>query len=149
MKKILYFFIVIVLIFFLLINILSITNNSFFGFRVFRVGSGSMEPTLKVNSLILVKSNNNYNVSDIVTYEENSDYITHRIISINDDEIITKGDANNIEDKPITKDMIIGKLIYAFKINNFISYLLSRPMTWILLLFLGATFIFIIPVKNE
>ena len=42
--------------------------------------------------------------------------ITHRIVSIDGDTIITKGDYNNTEDEPITKNEIIGKEVAI--INN-------------------------------
>ena len=48
MKKILYLIFKIVIITIILINVFSALNISFLGFRLFRVGSGSMEPNLKV-----------------------------------------------------------------------------------------------------
>ena len=108
-----------------------------------------MVPYLKINDTIIIKKSDDYQLNDIVTYQNDNEYVTHRIISITENEIITKGDANNIEDDPITKDQIVGKLIYKFHIFGYISYLLSKPYTWILLLAIGFAVIYLIPDKKE
>ena len=148
MKKIIYTIIFTILFMFLLLNILSMFNLSLFGYRVYKVGSGSMEPNLKVNDIIVIKSTNDYKINDIITYKNNSEYVTHRIININNSEIITKGDANNTQDNPITKDLIVGKLIYKFHLIEFINYLLLKPFTWILLFIIGIIIICLIPDKK-
>ena len=107
-----------------------------------------MEPYLKINDLIIIKNSDNYKLNDIITFKNNNEYVTHRIIYITDDEIITKGDANNTEDKPITKDKIVGKLIYKFHVIGYINYLLSKPFTWILLFIIGLLITYLIPDKN-
>ena len=149
MKKILFIILFIILSMALTLNILSFSNSSFLNMRIYRVGSGSMEPYLKINSLILIKESNDYKINDIITYQNGDEYITHRIISINDDEIVTKGDANNKEDDPITKDKIVGKLIYKFYVFGFISYLLTKPFTWILIFAIGLIITCLIPDKKE
>ena len=135
-------------IFVLMINVFSALNLSFFGFRVYRVGSGSMEPYLHLNDFVLIKKKDNYELDDIVTYKSNQIYVTHRIVKISDSQIITKGDANNIDDAPITKELVIGKLIYKFKTLGFFNYLFSRKMTWILLFVLGISITIMIPDKR-
>ena len=148
-KKILYSLVVIILVVTVIINVLSISGTSFMGFRVYRVASGSMDPYLKINNLILVKASNNYKKNDVITYQSGSSYVTHRIIKINDNEVITKGDANNTQDDPITKDKIVGKLIYKYHIFGFLSFLLSKPFTWILLFIVGFLVTYFIPNKKE
>ena len=74
--------------------------------------SGSMEPSIKTGSLALIHEQDSYEVDDIVTYVKDYTLITHRIIEIHDDEkIVVQGDANNVEDEPITKNMIEGKVV--------------------------------------
>ena len=148
MKKNICTAIIILLLSILLVNTLSMFNISVFGIHWFKVGSGSMEPTLKVNDIILIKKENEYFINDIITFKDNDEIITHRIIDINDKEITTKGDANNKEDKPITKDMIIGKIIFKFHIFGFIGYLLSKPLSWILIFVTGLGFTIMIPEKK-
>ena len=132
----------------ILINILSAFNQSLFGIRVFRIGSGSMEPYLKVNSLIITKEESDYQINDIVTFKENNYYITHRIIEIKNNLITTKGDNNNTKDTPIEKNKIVGKVIYRFRIFGFLSFLLLKPFSLILIFVVGVFIIIILPVKK-
>ena len=148
MKKTLYIILLTILLIALSINIFSLSETSLFGIRIYKIGSGSMEPYLKVNDVIVIKESDNYKTQDIVTFKNNDEYITHRIVSINNNEIITKGDANNASDKPITKDKIVGKLIYKFHIFSFISFMLNKPITWILIFVIGLIIIFLGPNKK-
>lgn len=148
MKKIIYTILCAILMIILLVNIFSSLGSSFLGFRVYRIGSGSMEPTLKVNSFVLIKKSDKYEIDDIVTYKKNNEYITHRIIEINNNEIIAKGDANNTADDPINKNTIVGKVIFNLNIINFINYLFNKPLTWILLFIIGLIITILIPDKK-
>lgn len=91
-----------------------------FDHYLFVVMSGSMQKTLYVGDYIIVKKTDDYKVNDIVTYKLDNKYITHRIVKINDDEVTTKGDANQTIDKPINKKSIIGKYVYKSSLLNFI-----------------------------
>lgn len=111
-------------------------NKSLFGFRIYRVISGSMQPALQIGDVIIVKKSNNYYERDIITYSNGLTTITHRIIAINNDEVITKGDANEVDDKPINKEQIIGK--FFFRISNFslFSMILSKNVIYLIMIFL-------------
>lgn len=148
MKKITYTILCAILMIILLVNIFSSLGSSFLGFRVYRIGSGSMEPTLKINSFVLIKKSDKYEIDDIVTYKKNNEYITHRIIEINNNEIIAKGDANNTADDPINKNTIVGKVIFNLNVINFINYLFNKPLTWILLFIIGLIITILIPDKK-
>lgn len=84
-----------------------------------------MQPTFKVNELVLVKCSNNateYSIGDIITYYDKTIDIdvTHRIVEILGEEFYTQGDGNNTRDlNPVSKDIIIGKVIYnSFFLGN-------------------------------
>lgn len=142
----------VILIFFILLNILSMNNKSLFGFRIYRVISGSMQPALQIGDVIIIKKANNYAEKDIITYDNGLTTITHRIKSINGDEIITEGDANDAPDKPITKDRILGK--YFFRISTFSVFsimLTGKTVYLIMVLVLFAILLFAISdrvIKN-
>ena len=148
MKKCLKAVIVIIIIIWILINVFSIANLSLFGIRVFRIGSGSMEPYLKVNDLVIIKKQKDYNKNDVITYKEDGQYITHRIVEIEGENITTKGDSNNTNDPSFTKDKIVGKEIFKFRILGFLSYLLLKPFSWVLIFFIGVFIIILMPVKK-
>ena len=85
---------------------------SFKGVTAFIVRTESMYPTLLTNDIVLVdKDSHEFEVGDIVSYEEKDYIVTHRITQINDDEIILRGDANNTLDTPISKSKVVGKVI--------------------------------------
>lgn len=130
------FILCLILIFFILLNIFSMNNKSLFGFRIYRVISGSMQPVLQIGDVIIVKKSNNYSERDIITYSNGLTTITHRIIAINNDEVITKGDANEVDDKPINKEQIVGK--FFFRISNFslFSIILSKNVIYLIMIFL-------------
>ena len=130
------FILCLILIFFILLNIFSMNNKSLFGFRIYRVISGSMQPALQIGDVIIVKKSNNYYERDIITYSNGLTTITHRIIAINNDEVITKGDANEVDDKPINKEQIVGK--FFFRISNFslFSIILSKNVIYLIMIFL-------------
>lgn len=135
----------VILIFFILLNILSMNNKSLFGFRIYRVISGSMQPALQIGDVIIIKKANNYAEKDIITYDNGLTTITHRIKSIDGDEIITEGDANDAPDKPITKDRILGK--YFFRISTFSVFsimLTGKTVYLIMVLVLFAILLFAI-----
>lgn len=117
-------FVMIILLIFLIVVLycyaqLKIFNKDYInlcGYTVFRVITGSMADTIKPQDIVILKITKDVQVNDIITYKSDNDFITHRIIDKNKDEIITKGDANTSKDNPITEDLVVGKVIYI--INN-------------------------------
>lgn len=85
---------------------------NFCGYTIFQVITGSMSGTIEIKDIVIVKLTDDVKENDIITYRSGEDFVTHRIISINENEIITKGDANNSEDSPITKQDIVGKVVF-------------------------------------
>ncbi len=83
-----------------------------FGHTVFQVITGSMEDTIKINDVVIVKITKDVKVNDIITYEDSGNYVTHRVIRQTADELVTKGDANNAEDDPIKIDRVVGKVVF-------------------------------------
>ena len=72
-------------------------------FRLVAVVSGSMEPTIPTWSLCVVNVKTPYEkleTGDVIVFYRKSDglRIIHRIIQYSEDGIVTKGDANSIDD---------------------------------------------------
>lgn len=149
MKKVLYRIFIFVVVFIIIVNIFSIFHASLFGFRLYRIATGSMVPYLNINDYILVKKSNDYKEGDVITYTSGETYVTHRIVSITDENIVTKGDANNTMDEPITKDNIIGKVVLKFGFLGFIIYLFSKPIIWVLLFIIGIVITAFLPDKKR
>ena len=110
-------------------------HANYFGYRVFEIASGSMEPTLSVKDVIIVKVNNKkLNKDDIIAYVgDNDSIITHRIIMIDKDNLIVKGDANNTVDSPINRNQVIGKVVKIYPQLGIWKRILTEPKTLILI----------------
>lgn len=82
-----------------------------FGVGAAVVLSGSMEPTLRINDVILVRKTDSYGVGDIIVYQSGQTLIVHRIIAKDGETVITRGDANNTADAPLEIRAVKGKVI--------------------------------------
>ena len=83
-------------------------------YPVASVTSSSMWPVLKKGDVVLIKGIQDkveVNLGDIVVYTNSKGFTIHRVVKLNENNLITKGDANNTEDKSITYDKIIGKTV--------------------------------------
>lgn len=100
-----------------------------FGYSVFTVATGSMEPAISQNDVIIVKKEKEYEVNDIATFVSDKAFITHRIISISGHEFVTKGDANNAKDAIIKDTDIIGKVVHIFRNGAVWQKVLTSPLT--------------------
>lgn len=82
------------------------------GYKPLVVLSGSMEPTFKTGSVIYYKNVEKEDLKngDIVTYVLRNNFVSHRIVKINNNMMITKGDANEENDPiEINMDRIVGR----------------------------------------
>ena len=95
--------------------------------------SGSMEPTIRIDDLIIVTEQEDYKENDIVAYQSDSVVVAHRIIAVEPDTVITKGDANNAPDAPIRKEMIKGKVVGWIPGAGRIARLMKSPVATVLL----------------
>ena len=118
---------------------------------LYTIVSPSMEPFIKVYDVIIdrkLKSTEELKVGDVITFYSSSldtdGYtITHRIydIKVSDGKTyyITKGDNNqSVDIGSITRENIVGKMIY--KINGLgkIQFFLSSKLGWILIILIPA-----------
>ena len=116
---------------------IKVLNNKYvnlFGYSIFEVATGSMHGSIEIDDAVLVKIDSDYDVGDIVTYQNEDDFITHRVVSIQLDTIITKGDANNVNDNPIDKDLVLGKVVKVLPKLGVWKKVLLTPRVIILIL---------------
>ena len=128
-----------------------ITNKDYFelfGYSAFNVATGSMEPTIKQNDIIIVKMNDKYEIDDIITFEKDNAYIKHRVIMINDNNVITKGDANNTNDVAIDKKLILGRVIKIFHNGGLWQKILTSPKVIIMIFLTLVLFDFAFSYKG-
>ena len=111
--------------------IITFSDNAYpnyFGYTFFEVASGSMIPTLQINDVILVKvTNENLKNGDIIAFNGGDAVITHRILFMDGNVITVKGDNNDVVDKPITKEQVIGKVVKVFPELGIWKKVLTEP----------------------
>lgn len=123
------------------------TRDNFNGRRILVVQSGSMEPTIKTGSLILIKETSDYQKNDIVTYQtENNQLVTHRIIAVSEGEngelYQTKGDFNDIEDaEQVTREAVIGEFQLGVPYLGYVLGFAKTQVGLIVLLVIPGTII--------
>ena len=132
-KKIFKYIILNILIILFIINlILSFEENThIFGIYMFNIVSESMEPTLEINDVVVVKTceATQLQKGDIITFQQDGRTISHRILDITKDKNIikfrTKGDNNEIPDSDlIPEGQVYGKVLFSIKkIGKIISYI--------------------------
>lgn len=110
--------------------------------------TGSMEPTISVNDLIIVKETNDYQVGDIVVFQDHSSLVVHKIIRIDGEEIVTKGDANDTEDSPINIKQIKGEVVSIIPVLGLIVKFIKSPIGIVLIL-AGAIVLLRLSYKKE
>ncbi|MCH5299096.1 MAG: signal peptidase I [Ruminococcus sp.] len=119
-----------------------------FGLGTSVVLSGSMEPTLSVNDLVFVKAQDTYETGDIVVYQDEGLLVIHRIIAIDENEIITQGDANNTADQPVDISLVKGKAIASLPFVGAVAQFLKTPVGFILVI-VAAIALFELPYLKE
>ena len=123
----------------IIIVVQKVTNNkeSFLGYRIFRVQTGSMIPKYNIGDVILVKEKDidKIKVGNDVTYKGESGsvkglLVTHRVIDIEEVEgkkvFHTKGIANNLEDPIVYGNQINGVVQTKLYILSLICLLLNN-----------------------
>lgn len=76
-----------------------------------KVKGSSMLPTLKAGDIVSVSKSIEYKNGDIIAFITHyNGIVIHRIVKIEMNEIVTKGDNNNFCDTPISIQSVIGKV---------------------------------------
>ena len=109
-----------------------------FGYGAAVVLSGSMEPVLSVNDLIIAKETEEYTVGDMVVYQDGNSVVVHRVVAVEEETLQTKGDANNVEDAPIGREQVKGKVIAYIPAAGYVVSFMKTPVGIILVLALAV-----------
>lgn len=122
-------------------------------FLLYKVISGSMEPTIKTGSVVFVKQTDikNLSVGTIISYSANNDantIVTHRIsgISTKDNQQVyrTKGDANAGQDADeISPERIKGIVLFSVPSLGFFLDWIKTPLGFIVTIIIPALYIII------
>lgn len=135
------------------------------GLRLYNVQTGSMAPTIKAGSVIIVQLKDIYKKGDIITFTTDKyrgalnpkETTTHRIFSVKktktDTYYSTKGDFNPSPDiRLIKSDLVLGKVIGSVPYLGFPISLAKTPVGFFVLIIIPAGLIIFgefINIKKE
>lgn len=109
-----------------------------FGYGAAVVLSGSMEPELSVDDVIIVRAGEEYAVGDVVVYQSQGSLVVHRIVQIDGEKIVTRGDANNADDDPIEKKAVKGEVVSVLSGMGGLVRIIKTPYAVLALLALAV-----------
>lgn len=121
------------------------------GYAVLEVVSGSMEPTIHVGDLIVIDTKKtDFNENDIVTFtDDDGSFVTHRIISLNNAEMITKGDNNNSNDPVSSTDSIVGTYVFRLGGMGILLSSLRSPFIMFMIFVVGILVCYFLSLDKE
>ncbi|MBU4353537.1 signal peptidase I [Candidatus Parcubacteria bacterium] len=136
----------------LVVSAFPITGN----YKFLVVQSGSMQPEIKMGSVVAVKPSDNYKIGDIITFGEMSKTktpTTHRIVEMRVVEgkylYTTKGDANNAPDQnEVSQDKIIGKVLFNIPYVGYAVAEARKPVGFTILIVIPAVIIVYDEIKK-
>jgi signal peptidase len=104
-------------------------------YDMYLVRSESMVPAINMGDLIITGPvPGKIDPGTVVTYVRGKDLVTHRVISIQDGKLTTKGDA--VEDPdvaPVTMSQLKGVYLFRVPAMGFVANFLKTPLGWVLI----------------
>lgn len=148
--------IIIWIVLFIAMGVLLLTvasqKTDVFGYRLYTIMSGSMEPTIHVKDAIITQKIDEPQKGDVIAFQNQKSITVHRIIEVYTEEnkpvfYKTKGDANSAEDEGfVQKSQVKGKVIFrSSAIGNTILFLQSH---FIVLIIAVGVIVMIIIVRR-
>ncbi len=119
-----------------------------FGIKAYAVKTASMSPACPIGTMIFVESSSidQLNEGDIIVFKKGTLFVTHRIYSISDNKVKTKGDNNNTPDSfELSEDEIVGKVLVYF---YYIGYVYIFGETIYGKITIVATFVFLALISS-
>ena len=113
-------------------------------YDMYTVRSESMVPAIKLGDMIFTGPVNGpfwggIQPGTIVTYQKNRELVTHRIVSVENGIIITKGDASEDPDQvPVAAASIKGVLLFKVPFAGYVTGFIRTKIGWFLAVLLPA-----------
>ncbi len=119
------------------------------GWNLYVVQSDSMTPTFAARDLIITMPVEQVHVGDIVTFQHGNELVTHRVVAIEDERIITKGDANDTVDvQPVTFSHVEGAYLLKVPYAGYVTEFIATKRGWFLAIVLPAAILVLLLVRE-
>ncbi len=114
------------------------SQPTLFGWAAAVVVSGSMSPAIEVDDMVIVRRQSAYEKGDIVMYRDGDSLVTHRVEEVTETGYITRGDANNTADPPVSADRVVGKAALVIPKVGRLTAALQTPLGLCILVLAGV-----------
>ena len=87
-----------------------------------------MAEEINAQDLVVVKQQADYEVGNVIMFDNETSFVTHRITQKTEEGFKTKGDANNVEDEWIVKpEKVIGEVVMTVPAVGFVIDFFKTP----------------------
>jgi signal peptidase len=112
-------------------------NQGFFGVTPTVVSGVSMRPLLQAGDIVLTAPVNPEDVAvgDIIRFREGNSYVLHRVVAVHSEGailFITRGDANNVDDRPLPASALEGRVVKILPGLGWPSIGVRMGLQWVL-----------------
>ena len=123
-------------------------------YNIYLVRSESMTPAINMGDMVITGPlngpfNGEVKPSSIITYQRGEELVTHRVISIEGDTLVTKGDAVEDPDvQPVYLSSLTG--IYLFKIPflGYVSNYIRTKVGWLLVIVIPSIVLVVFLIRS-
>lgn len=139
----------------LMIIAIPLSIPKIFGFSIYSVLSDSMEPSISTGTIIYVKKGDVQTLKpgDIISfYGQEQMIITHRIVSIENQLITTKGDNNkDVDLTKVSMTNVIGKVMFSIPILGYVQQTFGNisGVVGLLIVLLSIMFLWVYTCSQE
>lgn len=125
-------------------------------YKLMIVQSGSMEPSIKTGSVVVVKPSDSYKIGDVITFgpfTKTKPPTSHRVFDIRVETgqpiYITKGDANNAPDaREVFHSEVMGRILFDVPYIGYAIASAKKPFGFVALILIPAVIITTDQIKN-
>lgn len=111
-----------------------------------------MLPHFKANGLVITQKRSSYHVGEVVAYHNHElhEVVMHRIVGMDGDRYVFKGDNNDFEDQyHPTKSDIVGKEWVYWPGGGRYLTMLRNPLTFAIVIAIITLLAFLMPQRNR
>ena len=109
-----------------------------------------MKPVINMGDMVIMApANGQVRPGEIVTYEWGNELVTHRVLSVDGDKVVTKGDA--VEDPDpwsVTLSDVRGSYLFRLPYIGYVSNFIKTRLGWFLIIILPAAALIAFLIKD-
>ena len=119
-------------------------------YNLYLVRSESMKPAINMGNMVVIGPlNGEVKPGMIVTYERGKELVTHRVLSVNGDTLVTKGDAMEEADPwTVTLSDVKGAYLFQIPYVGYVSNFVRTKLGWFLLIITPAALLVALLIKG-